>query len=75
MNEKKVTLTLGAEDALMLQALLRNERATFAQSGNTPMVQILDRVETAFEDARVRPLPVQGDNPWDRVGNALGDED
>jgi hypothetical protein len=49
INVRKVTPTLGADDALLLLGHLRGERARFEQAGNEVMAGMLERVDEALD--------------------------
>ena len=49
-NEKTVTVTVGADDALLLQGHLRQERSGFAL--NEVMLGMLDRLERVLQAAQ-----------------------
>jgi hypothetical protein len=51
-NVRKVTVVIGAEDALLLQAHLRGDRCRFKEAGNEVMTGMLERVDEALELAR-----------------------
>jgi hypothetical protein len=61
LNETKVCLIVGADDALLLRAHLRGERIRFAEHDNEVMTGIFDRMEKAFESAK----PAEGPTVWD----------
>ncbi len=56
-NEKKITLEVGADDALLVQGHLRLAMHTFQEAGNVTMVGVLMRFEEAFEKARAKAAP------------------
>ncbi len=51
VNVRKVQITIGAEDALLLQGLLRLDHARFVDAGNEVMTDMLERVEEALQAA------------------------
>jgi hypothetical protein len=59
MNHAKITLTIGADDALLLQGHARMERLRFKEAGNEVMGGMLERVDEAITNAqaprKVRP--------------------
>lgn len=64
LNDKSVRVMLGDFDALLLQGSLRDYRDRFEAAGNTTMIGMLDRVETALATAlaatRQEPQKVRG---------------
>ena len=52
VNVRKLTVTIGAEDALLLQGHLRMERFRFQEAGNEVMVNMLERVDEAIQAAQ-----------------------
>ncbi len=52
VNVRKVTVIIGAEDALLLQGHLRSERFRFEEAGNEVMTGMLERLDEALEAAR-----------------------
>jgi hypothetical protein len=69
LNARNVTVVLGCDDALLLQASLRNYRYTFELAGNEMMTELLDRVEAALE--RVNRNHVIVGSVLDQVEEAL----
>jgi len=51
VNIRKVTITVGAEDLLLLQGTLRSFRPQFEEARNEVITGMLDRVEEAIHDA------------------------
>ena len=49
-NEKTVEVTVGADDALLLQGILRQGREKYAH--NVVVTEMLDRVERALQAAQ-----------------------
>lgn len=62
-NERKVTIVLGADDALLLQGVLRNEWGTYRE--NEVVTPMLRRVEEALDLAQ-RPTEL------DKIEKVLG---
>lgn len=52
VNVRKLTITIGAEDALLLQGHLRGERFRFQEAGNEVMTGMLERVDEAIQAAQ-----------------------
>lgn len=52
VNVRKLTLTIGADDALLLQGHLRMERLRFQEAGNEVMTDMLERVDEAIQAAQ-----------------------
>ena len=50
-NVRKVTITLGAEDLLLLQGTLHSFRPQFEEARNEIVTGMLDRVEESIQDA------------------------
>ncbi len=51
VNVRKVQLTIGADDALLLLGHLRGEHFRFQEAGNEVMTGMLERVDEAIQNA------------------------
>jgi hypothetical protein len=49
-NEKMVEVTVGADDVILLQGILRQGREKYAR--NVVVTEMLDRIETALQAAQ-----------------------